>query len=86
MFAKVAGIPLLAMLLALIAFFIGKQYPNAPLVVFGGFTDASGKSLGSAQSLGTAIFTTYLLPFEVTSVLILIAIIGAIVLARKELD
>jgi NADH-quinone oxidoreductase subunit J len=36
--------------------------------------------------VGTAIFTTYLLPFEVTSVLILIAIIGAIVLARKELD
>ena len=28
----------------------------------------------------------YLLPFEVTSVLILIAIIGAIVLARKELE
>ncbi len=29
---------------------------------------------------------TYLLPFEVTSVLILIAILGAIVLARKEID
>jgi len=32
-----------------------------------------------------ALFTDYLLPFEVTSVLILVAIIGAIVLARKEL-
>ena len=32
------------------------------------------------------LFTTYLLPFEVTSVLILIAILGAIVLARKEID
>ena len=31
-------------------------------------------------------FTDFLLPFEVTSVLILIAILGAIVLARKELD
>ena len=31
-------------------------------------------------------FTIYLLPFEVTSVLILIAILGAIVLARKEID
>ena len=28
----------------------------------------------------------YLLPFEVTSVLILIAILGAIVLARKEIE
>jgi NADH-quinone oxidoreductase subunit J len=33
-----------------------------------------------------ALFTSYLLPFEVTSVLILIAILGAIVLARKEID
>ncbi len=33
-----------------------------------------------------ALFTTYLLPFEVTSILILIAILGAIVLARKEMD
>ena len=33
-----------------------------------------------------ALFTTYLLPFEATSILILIAIVGAIVLARKEMD
>ena len=33
-----------------------------------------------------ALFTDYLLPFEVTSILILIAILGAIVLARKEMD
>ena len=36
--------------------------------------------------VGMALFTDYLLPFEVTSVLILIAILGAIVLARKEMD
>ena len=36
--------------------------------------------------IGQSLFSTYLLPFEVTSILILIAIIGAIVLARKELD
>jgi NADH-quinone oxidoreductase subunit J len=86
LFAKIAGIPLLALLLGLIAYFLGRQYPNAELVHFGGLTDAAGKSLGSAQNIGMAIFTSYLLPFEVTSVLILIAIIGAIVLARKELD
>jgi NADH-quinone oxidoreductase subunit J len=85
-FAKIAGIPLLAVLLGMLAYFIGQQYPNAELVQFGVLKDAAGQSLGSAQNVGTAIFTTYLLPFEVTSVLILIAIIGAIVLARKELD
>jgi NADH-quinone oxidoreductase subunit J len=85
-FAKIAGIPLLAILLGLIAFYLAQQFPNAERVQFGVLKDAAGNSLGSAQNVGTAIFTTYLLPFEVTSVLILIAIIGAIVLARKELD
>ena len=40
----------------------------------------------NVEKLGRSLFTTYLLPFEVTSVLILIAILGAIVLARKEID
>jgi NADH-quinone oxidoreductase subunit J len=34
--------------------------------------------------LGIALFREFLLPFEVTSVLILIAIMGAVVLARRE--
>jgi len=85
-FAKVAGIPLLALLFAMIAYFLGAQYPKSEMVQFGTLKDATGDSIGSAHSIGTAVFTTYLLPFEVTSVLILIAIIGAIVLARKELE
>src|SRR5437868_1197484 len=36
------------------------------------------------QDLGIALFREYLLPFEITSVLILIAIMGAVVLARRE--
>ena len=49
--------------------------------------DRTGKEVGGgADAIGHALFTTYLLPFEVTSILILIAIIGAVVLARKEID
>ena len=36
------------------------------------------------QDLGIALFREFLLPFEVTSVLVLIAIMGAVVLARRE--
>jgi NADH-quinone oxidoreductase subunit J len=36
----------------------------------------------STQELSTVLFTKLLLPFEVTSVLILIAILGAVALAR----
>jgi len=49
---------------------------------------ASGgdQAVGTTWSIGTALFTDYLLPFEVTSVLILMAVVGAMVLARREND
>jgi len=43
-----------------------------------------GQFLGSTKDIGHLLFRDYLLPFEVTSVLILIAIMGAVVLARRE--
>jgi NADH-quinone oxidoreductase subunit J len=39
--------------------------------------------VGLTSSIGTGLFTEYLLPFEVTSVLILMALVGAITLARR---
>ena len=44
------------------------------------------QAVGTTWSVGTALFTDYLLPFEVTSVLILMALVGAMVLARREGD
>lgn len=44
----------------------------------------SGTSVGTTESVGEQLFTTYLLPFEVTSILILIALLGAVVLARRR--
>jgi NADH-quinone oxidoreductase subunit J len=42
------------------------------------------QTFGSPQAVGQALFSSYLLPFEVTSVLLLIAMVGAIVLAVRE--
>lgn len=39
---------------------------------------------GSPSSIGIDLFQSYLLPFEVTSVLLLVAMIGAIVLTRRR--
>jgi NADH:ubiquinone oxidoreductase subunit 6 (subunit J) len=36
-------------------------------------------------SLGDLIFGTYLLPFELTAVLLLMAIVAAVIMARREL-
>jgi len=46
-------------------------------------TDATNK-LPALQKLGETLFNQYLLPFEVTSVLLLVAMIGAIVLTKRE--
>ena len=43
-----------------------------------------GALYGPADLVGTMLFTKYLLPFEVTSILVLIAIMGAVVLARRS--
>jgi hypothetical protein len=39
--------------------------------------------VGLTHSIGEGLFTRYLLPFEITSVLLLMAIVGAISLARR---
>jgi NADH-quinone oxidoreductase subunit J len=78
--AHLLGIPALIAFLGLLCYYLQRLYPHADHIFFGGFTG------GTARDIGHALFTTYLLPFEVTSVLILIAILGAIVLARKEMD
>jgi NADH-quinone oxidoreductase subunit J len=46
--------------------------------------DASINTVTNLRALGETLFTDYLLPFEVTSILLLVAMIGAIVLVRKE--
>ncbi len=43
-----------------------------------------GEFLGSTQDVARLLFRDFLLPFEITSVLILVAIMGAVVLARRE--
>jgi len=73
------GIPLFAVFIGVMSFSVQGMMPKSAPVVFGSFTQ------GGPVEVGRALFTTYLLPFEVTSILILIAIIGAIVLARKEI-
>jgi NADH-quinone oxidoreductase subunit J len=40
---------------------------------------------GTTQAIGSVLFTTYALPFEVASLLLLVGIIGAVVLAKKRL-
>src|SRR5439155_3363165 len=44
----------------------------------------TASSVGLTHSIGVGLFTQYLLPFEITSVLLLMAIVGAMSLARRN--
>ncbi len=53
-----------------------------------GATSVSGSALATGQAnvkqLGIAVFTTYLFAFEATAALLIIAVVGAVLLARRE--
>ncbi len=41
------------------------------------------ENFGTVEALGSQLFTTYLLPFEITGILLLVAVVGAVVLAKR---
>ncbi len=73
--------PLLFAALLAEVFFVARSVTTAtpPLV-----TKAGEHPYGTVEAIGEAMFSTYLFPFEATSVLILMAMVGALVLARKR--
>ncbi|MGB2628927.1 MAG: NADH-quinone oxidoreductase subunit J [Candidatus Acidiferrum sp.] len=79
-FSKLAtfgGIPLAVAIAGFIAAAILHSSGDLP-------TATANGSLTSTKSLSMLIFTDFVYPFELTSFLILIAILGAIVLAQRE--
>src|SRR5512139_2179544 len=43
------------------------------------------EDFGTVKAVGRILFTQYLLPFEATSVLLLVAIVGAVVVAKEKI-
>jgi len=71
----VAGIFVAAFLLALI-FVIGQSLPADAL-------PKGAPDNGSVQAIGAVLYTEYLLPFELASILLLAGMLGGVVLARR---
>jgi len=73
--ARVLAVPVGGLLLLLLIFVVIGRWsvPRGP----------AGPS-GSAEALGRLLFTSYLFPFELTSVLLLAAMVGVLLLARRR--
>jgi NADH-quinone oxidoreductase subunit J len=50
----------------------------------GVYTPETVSQIGSVRVVGKLLFTEYLLPFEILSILLMAAIVGAIVLAKRR--
>ena len=74
---KSLGAPLAIMLLGLLTSLLYRIFPPEAEVRFGDFP-------GQTADIGRRLYLYYMLPFEVVSILILVAIVGAVVLAKKE--
>ena len=62
-------------------------YAREPgLVPAAGRMTAGGPSPGSLAAVGTALFSQFTLPFEIASLILLAAMVGAIVVARRKTE
>ena len=73
------GVGLATILIAETAFMLTLHGSRAPVEA----AQIPDAGVGLTASIGTGLFTEYLLPFEVTSILILMALVGAMTLARR---
>ena len=72
--ARYVGLPLGIVLLIELAYWAARASPSRPVAA----------PLAPTKKLAMLLFRDFVLPFELTSILILIAILGALVLAKKE--
>ncbi|RSL19363.1 NADH dehydrogenase subunit J [Edaphobacter aggregans] len=79
--AYVAGFPGAAAIFCLLSFVFLTERKALGAVSLGGHLN---HAVSNISEISTLLFRDLLLPFEVTSILILVAILGAVVLARKE--
>jgi NADH-quinone oxidoreductase subunit J len=79
--AKYAGVPLAIFLLLEVAHWMARAGPGVGIA--NGAERVTNTAM-STRALSELLFQKYLFPFEATSILILIAVLGALVLAKKD--
>ncbi len=79
--AYFAGIPGVLCVFAVLAYTFLHERSTLGYASFGGRLN---NGVSNMNEISKVLFTDLLLPFEVTSILVLVAILGAVVLARKD--
>jgi NADH-quinone oxidoreductase subunit J len=72
---RLLAVPVGALLLLMLVFVVAVRLRGAP---------APSAPAGTVTAVGRLLFTSYLFPFELTSVLLLAAMVGVLLLARRR--
>jgi NADH-quinone oxidoreductase subunit J len=75
----------LAGALGLQLFIVARTAPPPDVALPAGALAAAAQAQGMVGAVAQPLFSTYLVPFEITSVLLLAAIVGAVVLAKRHI-
>ena len=73
--ARLAALPVGALLFVLLVLVVGRRWAGPA---------ATTTASGTPDAVGRLLFTSYLFPFELTSVLLLAAMVGVMLLARRR--
>ena len=84
-FALGLTVSLLVEIVAALILFTGSATPGSPSAASGAASSVTSSVDGSPEAIGQTLFTDFLFPFEIASVLLLVAIVGAMVLSRRRL-
>lgn len=81
--APLAVVVGLLLLVLFVSIFVGMAFAPADAAP-PAFVNVEGEALGNSEAVAWSLYRDYLLPFEIVSVFLLVAMIGAVVLGRKQ--
>jgi NADH-quinone oxidoreductase subunit J len=82
---RIAGFVCVPLLIEFLVLAAGSRTSNRPPASATHPTEAAASAGGNTQAIGELLFSTYLYPFEVASLVLLVAMIGAIILAKRDI-
>jgi NADH:ubiquinone oxidoreductase subunit 6 (subunit J) len=79
-----AALLLAVMMIGLVSWVVSQVQFSPANISPEALVSVEGEAVGNVQAVAWQLYQKYLLPFEIASLFLLVAMIGAVVLARKE--
>jgi NADH-quinone oxidoreductase subunit J len=79
-----AALLLAVLLIGLVSWVVARVHFSPANLTPAALVSVDGQVVGNVQAVAWQLYQRYLLPFEIASLFLLVAMIGAVVLARKE--